>query len=91
MSSGVHGEATSSSSEAVSLGAILATITLLAEDISGMFRHTSGIHLLVAEAAFEARSVPLISSREHLLGGIHRLAAFGAFGLFSWRERHCAI
>jgi len=42
----------------------------------------------MAQSALEAGFVPFLSGRQHLFGGVHGLAALGAFGVLDWCERH---
>jgi len=84
----VHGQTSGATTEAVSLGSVLAAVALLAEDLAAVLADVGRVELLVAEAALEAGLVPLAASGQHLLGGVHRLAALGALGLHLGRERH---
>lgn len=84
----VHGQAAGATTEAVTLGTELAAIALLAEQLASVLAGVGAVQPLVAETADEAGLVPLGASCQHLLGGIHRLAALGALGLLDGLERH---
>lgn len=84
----VHGQAAGAATEAVTLGTKLAAVALLAEKLAAMLAGVGAVQPLVAETADEAGLVPLGASCQHLLSGIHRLAALGALGLLDGLERH---
>lgn len=84
----VHGEAASAAAEPVALGPELPAVALLAEELTPVLAGVGAVQPLVAETAHEAGPVPLAASGQHLLGGIDRLAALGALGVFDRLERH---
>lgn len=84
----VHGQAAGATTEAVTLGAELTAVALLAEELAAVLAGVGAVQPLVAETADEAGLVPLGASCQHLLGGIHGLAALGALGLLDGLERH---
>lgn len=88
MGTGVHREASSASTESVSLGAVLASVAIFAVQLVLVLCAVCGVEHLAAHSAFEASFVPFVSTGDSLLGGVHRLAALGALGVLSWLERH---
>lgn len=88
MCASVHAQASRATAEAVALGSELAAVALLAEELAAVFRGIGGVEMFVAESALEAGLVPLLTSGQHLLGGVHRLGALGALGTLGGFEGH---
>lgn len=83
----VHCERARAATKSVTLWSELAAIALLAEEVATVLGCVRAVQPLVAEAALEALLVPLGARGEHLLGGIHRLAALGTLWLLWHFER----
>jgi len=71
LGSTVHGQATRTTTESVSLGSEFPSIALLAVDLSLVLGAVGAVQPLLAEAAVEASFVPLASGSDHFLSGIH--------------------
>lgn len=84
----VHAKATGTAAKAISLGAILACMAHLAEQLTFMLRTVGGVQKLVAHSTLEAHLVKFQPSCDSLLCRIHRLATFWALGVFHRLERH---
>jgi len=88
MSSGIHGETSSTATEPVSLGSVLPTVALFAVDLRLVLSENGGIEFLVAESALETGLVELAASGEHFLSGVNGFTAFGALHGFGSLEGH---
>jgi len=88
---GVHAQAARAAAEAVALGAVLAGVAVLAVELAFVLSAVGGVQHLVAHSAFEAHLVELEAASDLLLGRVHGLAAFRAFGVFNWLERHLGL
>ena len=71
----VHGEGTSATTESVSLGSELSAIALFAPQGIVVGVHVGRVQSFVAKVALEAHLVPLVSTGEQFLSGVHWLAA----------------
>lgn len=88
MFTNIHGQTTSTASEAVSFGSELAAMAVLAEYLAVVLSAVGGVKEFVAKSALEAGLVPLLSSSKTLFGSVHRFAALGALGVLWGLERH---
>jgi hypothetical protein len=85
---GVHAETAGTTAEAVPLGAVFAGVAVLAEQLGFVFRAVGRVQHLAAHSALEAGLVPFVAAGHALFGGVDRLLALGAFGVFDRLERH---
>jgi len=88
MSSGVHGEGAGTTAESVTFGSEFASVAHAAEQLVIVLVSVGRVQHLVAQTAFEALFVPLLSTGNSLFSGVDRLLALGAFGDLSGDERH---
>jgi len=91
MGSVVHGQASSATTESVSLRSVLAAVAVLAEQHRLVLTAVCGIQSLVAHAALEAGLVEFVSTGNALLSSVHGLAALGALGGLNSDERHFGL
>lgn len=84
----IHGQATCSTSKTVSFGSKFASVTIFTEELTFVLGAVRGIEKFTAKTAFEAHFVPFESTSNAFLCGVDRFAAFRAFWMFDWFERH---
>ena len=88
MGTGVHAQATGTTTEAITFGSVFASVAVLAEELCLVFCAVGGVQHLAAKSTFEARFVVFVTTGDTLFSGIYGLAALGAFRIFYWLERH---
>jgi hypothetical protein len=88
LGSGIHRQASGTTTKSVSFGSEFPSVTLLAENLSRMFTNIGGIKSLLAQTTGEAGLVPLVSSGDHFFGSIDGLSALSALGNIWGFERH---
>lgn len=84
----VHGQTTGATTETIALRAELAGMADFAEKLTLVLGAVRRVEKLSAKTTLKAHLVPLQSSGNSLLRGVNRFAAFRAFRVFDWFERH---
>jgi len=84
----VHAQGASAATETVALRPVFTAVALATEDVATMLRQVGALKILLAQATLEAHFVPFLASGKLLFGRVDRFAAFRAFLLYGWLERH---
>lgn len=84
----IHRQATGSTTETVSFGSKFAGVADFAEELTFVFGAVRGVEKFTAKTAFETHFVPFEPTSNTFFRSVDGFAAFWAFRMFNWLERH---